>query len=48
MIWVFPKTKGTFLGGPIIRIIIFWGSTLGSPYFGKLPFRVEGVRGLGC
>ena len=28
---------GAFLGVPIIRIIGFWGSILGSPYFGKLP-----------
>ena len=24
-IWGFPKIGGTFLGVPIIRIIIFWG-----------------------
>ena len=44
----FPKILCTFLGGPIIRTIIFLGSILGPPYFGKLPyqglgFRVEGL-----
>ena len=23
--WEFPKIKGTFLGVPIIRTIVFWG-----------------------
>ena len=35
--WEFPKIRGTFLGVPTIRIIVYWGSILGSPYFGKLP-----------
>ena len=35
--WKFPKIMGTLLGVPIIRILVFWGSILGSPYFGKLP-----------
>ena len=26
-------------GVPIIRIMILWGSILGSTYFGKLPFK---------
>ena len=34
----FPKLGGTLLGVPIIRTIVFWGSILGSPYFGKLPY----------
>ena len=34
----FPKLGVPFLGVPIIRTIVFWGSTLGSPYFGKLPY----------
>ena len=29
--------RGTILGVPIIRIIVYWGLFLGSPYFGKLP-----------
>ena len=42
---------GTFLGVPIIRTIVYWGPILGSPYFGKLPYRgyVGGIWGLsGC
>ena len=35
--WGFPKIRGTFLGAPIIRMIVF-GVTLGSPYFGKLAY----------
>ena len=38
LIWGFPNIRGTFLGVPILRIIIFWGSILGAPYFGKQPF----------
>ena len=34
----FPKVRGTFLGAPIMRPIVF-GGLLGSPHFGKLPFR---------
>ena len=37
-LWVsglgFPKIRGR---APIIKIIIFWGSILGSLYLGKLP-----------
>ena len=33
----FPKIRGTILGVPIIRITVFLGSMLGSPYLGKLP-----------
>ena len=29
----FPEIRGTFLGAPIIRIIVFWG-----PYWGPLIF----------
>ena len=32
-----PKIRGTFLGGPIIRNRIFWGSLLEVLYLGKLP-----------
>ena len=37
-IWGFPKIRGTILGVPIIRTIVFWGSILGSPHFEKLPY----------
>ena len=45
-VWIFggvSQNYGYHLGGPIIRIIIFWGVYWGprSPYFGKLPFRVQ-------
>ena len=39
-IWDSPKIRGTFLGIPIVRTIMFLGPILGSPYFGKLPYRV--------
>ena len=32
MIWEFPKVRGTFMGVPRIRIIIFRGLYLGPPY----------------
>ena len=32
------------MGVPIIRIKVFCGSILGFPYFGKLPYKVEGLR----
>ena len=35
----FLKIRRTILGVPIIRIIGFLGSILGSPYCGKLPYR---------
>ena len=33
----FPKIRGTLLGIPIIRTIVFGELYGGSPYFGKLP-----------
>ena len=36
-----PKIKGTVLGVPIIRIIVFWGLYWGSPCFGKLPHELQ-------
>ena len=30
--------RGTFLGVPIRRIIVFMGLYCGPPYFGKLPY----------
>ena len=43
--WVFPKIRGTILGVPIIRTIVFWGLYWGSLILGnyqvvKLGFRV--------
>ena len=34
-IWGFPKIRGTFLGVPIVRIIVFGGLYWGSPIQGK-------------
>ena len=34
-IWGFPKIRGTFLGVPIIRIIVFWGLYWGLPILGN-------------
>ena len=31
LIWGFPKIRGTILGVPIIRTIVFWGLYWGSP-----------------
>ena len=37
------KIRGTILGVPMIRIIVYFGSILGSPYLGKLPCRADGL-----
>ena len=34
-IWGFPKIRGTFLGVPIIRTIVFWGLYGGPPVLGN-------------
>ena len=33
--WGFPKIRGTFLGVPIIRTIVFWGLYSGPPILGN-------------
>ena len=33
--WGLPKIKGTFLGVPITRTIVFWGLFWGSPTLGS-------------
>ena len=38
-VWRFPKIRGTFLGVPIIRIIIFWGLDWGPPILGNYHLR---------
>ena len=38
--WGFPQIRGTVWRVPIIRT---WGSILGSPYFGKIPFTGLGL-----
>ena len=34
----FPKIWRTFLGVPIIRILVYWGLYWGPLIFGKLPY----------
>ena len=46
-IWGFPKIRGTFLGVPTIRTIVFWGLywgplILGKYHIGVLGFSVGG------
>ena len=31
----FPKIRGTFLGVPIIRIVVYWGLYWGPPILGN-------------
>ena len=38
------QNSGTVLGVPILRIFTIFGSILGSPYFGKLPFHCKSAR----
>ena len=40
-IWGFPKIRGTFLGVPIIRIIVYWGPLI----LGKLPHLCRALGG---
>ena len=35
LIWGFPKIRGTFLGVPIIRTIVFWGLHWGPLILGN-------------
>ena len=34
----FPKIRGTFLGVPKIRTLVFWGLYWGPPMLGKLLY----------
>ena len=43
----FPKIRGSFWGPPILRMIVtdsIFGSMLGSPYLGKLPFKAGNLH----
>ena len=40
--WGFPKIRGTFLGVPIIRIIVFWGLDWGPLILGKYHYQDVG------
>ena len=44
--WGFPKIRGTFLGVPIIRIIVFWGLYWGSLILGNYHVGSRFVRHL--
>ena len=37
-IWGFPKIRGTLLGAPIIRTIVFWGLYWGPPILGNSQY----------
>ena len=51
-IWGFPKIRGTLLGIPIIRIIVYWGLYggplilgnyhIGGDIYGHIGFRISG------
>ena len=38
MIWEFPKIKGTYLGVPSIRTIVYWGLYWGKLILGNYNF----------
>ena len=44
-IWDFPKIRGTFLGVPIIRIIVFWGLCWGPLVLGN--YHMKAAKGCG-
>ena len=41
---IFPKMRGTFLGGPYNKVYIILVCILGSPYFGKCHLKIFGFR----
>ena len=41
VIWGFPKIRGTFLGVPIIRIIVYWGVYWGPPILGNYHIDID-------
>ena len=41
--WRFPKIRGILFRGPYDKDYSILGSILGSPYFGKLPYRGLGL-----
>ena len=44
---MFPKIRGTFVGAPIIRIIVFWGLYGGPVIQGGNHVRKQRVEGSG-
>ena len=43
-IWGFPKIMGNLCGGPRNKDYSILGSMLGFPYFGKVPYGLEGLE----
>ena len=43
-IWEYPKIRGTFLGVPIVRIVVFGGLYWGSPILGNYHIYTGGPR----
>ena len=43
LIWEFPKIRGTFLGVPILRIIVYWGLYWGTLILGKYHLGHSGI-----
>ena len=39
-IWGFPKIRGTFLGVPIIRTIVYWGLDWGTLILGNYHMKI--------
>ena len=42
----FPKIRGTILGGPTIRTIVFWGLEWGTPILGNYHIASRGNMGV--
>ena len=45
-IWGFPKIRGTLLGVPTLRTIVFWGLYWGPPIMGHYHLLEIGTQGL--
>ena len=48
LIWEFPKIRGTFLGVPIIRTLVFWGLYWGPLILGNYHFFQKTTAARGC
>ena len=42
-IWEIPKNRGTFLGVPILRAIVFWGVYWGPLILGEHHLGIQGL-----
>ena len=43
-IWGFPKIRGTFLGVPIIRTIVYWGLYWVPPILGNYHIKLRDLK----